>query len=155
MKLVERDQATRVASELMKTMGLDKTRVRDLQMAPLDKVMAAYFETMRRMNVDQMTQGFSPAVDGKAVPQHPFFPAASAVSPDVPLMLGSTRTELTSSAAAELFSLYRRRDAQAHRRPDRRERRSDDRRVHAGESGRVAVRSLLPHRQRLPRTADR
>ena len=32
-------------------MGLDKTRVRDLQMAPLDKVMSAYFETMRRMNV--------------------------------------------------------------------------------------------------------
>jgi para-nitrobenzyl esterase len=105
LKLVERDQATRVAAELMKTMGLDKTRVRDLQMAPLDKVMAAYFETMRRMNVDQMTQGFSPTVDGKAVPQHPFFPAAATVSPDVPLMLGSTRTELTSSAAAELFSL--------------------------------------------------
>ena len=105
LKLVERDQATRVASELMKTMGLGKTQVRDLQMAPLDKVMAAYFETMRRMNVDQMTQGFSPTVDGKAVPQHPFFPAAATVSPDVPLMLGSTRTELTSSAAAELFSL--------------------------------------------------
>ena len=105
LKLVERDQATRVASELMKTMGLDKTQVRELQMAPVDRVMAAYFETMRRMNVDQMTQGFSPAVDGKAVPQHPFFPAAATVSPDVPLMLGSTRTELTSSAAAELFSL--------------------------------------------------
>jgi len=113
LKLVERDQATRVASELMKTMGLDKTRVRDLQMAPLDKVMAAYFETMRRMNVDQMTQGFSPTVDGKAVPQHPFFPAAATVSPDVPLMLGSTRTELTSSAAAELFSLS---DAQMRKR---------------------------------------
>ena len=44
-------------------------------------------------------------MDGKAVPQHPFFPTASAVSADVPVMLGSTRTELTSSAAAELFSL--------------------------------------------------
>jgi para-nitrobenzyl esterase len=105
LRLVERDQATRVAAELMKTLGLDKTQVRDLQMAPLDKVMAAYFETMRRMNVDQMTQGFSPTVDGKAVPQHPFFPAAATVSPHVPLMLGSTRTELTSSAPAELFSL--------------------------------------------------
>jgi len=44
-------------------------------------------------------------VDGKAVPQHPFYPAAATVSADVPVMLGSTRTELTSSAAAELFSL--------------------------------------------------
>ena len=105
LKLVEREQGTRVAAELMKTIGLDKTQVRDLQMVPIDKLMSAYFETMRRMNVDQMTQGFSPAVDGKAIPQHPFFPAASTVSADVPVMLGSTRTELTSSAAAELFSL--------------------------------------------------
>jgi para-nitrobenzyl esterase len=113
LKLVEKDQGTRVASELMKTLGLGKTQVRDLQMVPIDKLMAAYFETMRRMNVDQMTQGFSPAVDGKAIPQHPFFPTASTVSADVPLMLGSTRTELTSSAAPELFSLT---DAQMRKR---------------------------------------
>ncbi len=105
LKLVEQEQGTRVASELMKTLGLDKTQVRDLQAAPIDTLMAAYFATMRRMNVDQMTQGFSPIVDGSAIPQHPFFPGASAVSAEVPLMLGSTRTELTSSAAAELFSL--------------------------------------------------
>jgi para-nitrobenzyl esterase len=105
LKLVEKDQGTRVAAELMQTLGLGKTQVKDLQMVPIDKLMSAYFATMRRMNVDQMTMGFSPNVDGKAVPQHPFFPAASAVSADVPVMLGSTRTELTSSAAAELFSL--------------------------------------------------
>jgi para-nitrobenzyl esterase len=57
------------------------------------------------MNVDQMTQGFSPLVDGHVVPQHPFHPTASAVSADVPLMIGSTRTELTSSARPEDFSL--------------------------------------------------
>jgi para-nitrobenzyl esterase len=105
LKLVEREQGTRVAAGLMETLGLGKTQVRDLQMVPIDKLMSAYFETMRRMNVDQMTQGFSPTVDGNAIPQHPFYPAASPVSADVPVMLGSTRTELTSSAAAELFSL--------------------------------------------------
>jgi para-nitrobenzyl esterase len=57
------------------------------------------------MNVDQMTQGFSPLVDGMVVPQHPFHPNASAVSADVPVMLGSTRTELTSSAQEADFSL--------------------------------------------------
>ena len=61
-------------------------------------MMSAYFQVVRRMNVDQMTQGFSPLVDGKFIPQHPFHPVASSVSADVPLMLGSTRTELTSSA---------------------------------------------------------
>jgi para-nitrobenzyl esterase len=52
-----------------------------------------------------MTMGFSPAVDGTAVPAHPFHPVASSISADVPLMLGSTRTELTSSADEAAFSL--------------------------------------------------
>jgi para-nitrobenzyl esterase len=105
MKLVEQEQATRVATELMKTLGLNRSQVRELQNLPIDRVMGAYFETVRRMNVDQMTMGFSPTMDGKAVANHPFHPTASGVSPDVPLMLGSTRTELTSSADAAAFSL--------------------------------------------------
>ena len=72
---------------------------------PAARIMGAYFETMRQMNVDQMTMGFSPTMDGTHVAQHPFHPTASTVSPSVPLMLGSTRTELTSSAAPALFSL--------------------------------------------------
>ena len=105
LRLVEADQGTRVARELMSTLGIPKDRVRDLQTVPLDKLMAAYFATVRRMNVDQMTQGFSPLVDGDIIPKHPFHPTASTVSPDVPVMLGSTRTELTSSAPEADFSL--------------------------------------------------
>jgi para-nitrobenzyl esterase len=105
LKLVEREQATHVARELMTTLGLDHSRVRDLQQMPVERVMSAYFATVRRMNVDQMTMGFSPTVDGTVIPQHPFHPTASAVSASVPLMLGSTRTELTLSADAAAFSL--------------------------------------------------
>jgi para-nitrobenzyl esterase len=105
LKLVEREQGARAAHELMSTLGIAKGQVRELQKLPLDKVMSAYFQVVRRMNVDQMTQGFSPLVDGKFVPQHPFHPVASSVSADVPLMLGSTRTELTSSARPEDFNL--------------------------------------------------
>ena len=105
LKLVDREQAVRVAAELMKTLGIDRANVRQIQSLPQDRIMAAYFATMRQMNVDQMTMGFSPTVDGMQVPQHPFHPTASAVSASVPVMLGSTRTELTSSAAPALFSL--------------------------------------------------
>ena len=42
--------------------------------------MSAYFAVTRSMNVDQMTMGFSPTVDGKALPTHPFAPTASEVS---------------------------------------------------------------------------
>ena len=105
IRLVEREQATRVASELLTTLGLNKSQLRELQTLPVDRIMSAYFATVRRMNVDQMTMGFSPTVDGAIVPQHPFHPTASAVSPNVPLMIGSTRTELTSSADAAAFTL--------------------------------------------------
>jgi para-nitrobenzyl esterase len=105
LKLVERDQASRVADNLMSTLGLGHGQVRQLQTLPLTQIMAAYFQVVRDMNVDQMTMGFSPTVDGNFVPRHPFHPDASNVSASVPLMIGSTRTELTSSADAESFSL--------------------------------------------------
>lgn len=105
IKLVELNQAARVASELLSELGLNKSRVREAQTMPVDRIMSAYFAVNRRMNVDQMTMGFSPTVDLEVLPQHPFHPTASSVSADVPVMLGSTRTELTSGAAAAMFSM--------------------------------------------------
>jgi len=105
LSLVEKNQATRVAAELLSQLGVSRSQVRELQNLPVDRIMSAYFAAMRKMNVDQMTMGFSPTVDGKAVTRHPFAPTASDVSPNVPLMIGSTRTELTSSADAAAFSL--------------------------------------------------
>jgi para-nitrobenzyl esterase len=90
---------------LLSKLGLNKSQVREVQNLPVEKIMGAYFAVMRSMNVDQMTMGFSPTVDGKAVPRHPFHPTASDVSANVPLMLGSTRTELTNGADAAAFSL--------------------------------------------------
>jgi para-nitrobenzyl esterase len=106
IKLVEREQAARVATALVRRLGLPiNADARSLQGLPIDLIMKAYFATVRSMNVDQMTMGFSPTVDGSAVPMHPFHPTAADVSPDVPLIIGSTRTELTSSADDALFAL--------------------------------------------------
>ena len=106
IKLVDREQATRVAARLLDKLGLAKSQVRAAQNLPVEKVMSAYFAVLRDMaGSDPMTEGFSPTVDGKAVPQHPFDPAASAVSAGVPLLIGSTRTELTSSADPAAFAL--------------------------------------------------
>ncbi len=105
IKLVEIADATRVADALLSKLGLNKSQVRELQSLPVDKIMSAYFAVVRSMKVDQMTMGFSPTVDGKALPRHPFHPTASAVSASVPVMIGSTRTELTSRGDAASFSL--------------------------------------------------
>jgi para-nitrobenzyl esterase len=105
IELVEREQGTRVARELATSLGMSTPTLSALQAVPLDRLMSAYFETVRRMNVDQMTMGFSPIVDGEGVASHPFHPTASPVSADVPLIIGSTRTELTSQNDAAAFSL--------------------------------------------------
>src|SRR5947209_144425 len=105
ISLVEREQATRVAENLLRELGLGRNGARELQSFPVDRIMGAYFAVMKKMNVDQMTQGFSPTVDGKAVPQHPFYPVAANVSPNVPLLCGSTRTEMTLQSDESSFSL--------------------------------------------------
>ncbi len=108
IKLVEREQAIRVAGMLLAKLNVSKAQVRDLQKMPVERIMSAYFAVVKDMGgEDQMTQGFSPTVDGNAIPHHPFHPTASPISADVPLMLGHTRTEMTlfSEADPTAFSL--------------------------------------------------
>jgi para-nitrobenzyl esterase len=96
IKLVDKDQAIWVADQVLKKAGLNKTQVRELQKLPLEQLMGVYYGLMRSINVDMFTAGFSPTMDGKVVPQHPFHPAASAVSANVPVIVGCNRTEDTS-----------------------------------------------------------
>jgi para-nitrobenzyl esterase len=106
IQLVEREQAIRAAGMLLAKLNLDKTQVRELQKMPVERIMGAYFAVVKDMEgQDQMTQGFSPTVDGSAVPKHPFHPTASPISADVPLMLGHTRTEMTLLSDEAAFSL--------------------------------------------------
>jgi para-nitrobenzyl esterase len=107
IRVASRDIAIQNAERLLAKLGIPKTEVRAVQKLPLERVMAAYFAVTREMgDVDQSVSGFAPTVDGKILPQHPFHPAASPVSADVPVMIGCTRTEwtgLTTAAAAWLL----------------------------------------------------
>ena len=100
VRVVDRDVAVRDAEQLLAKLGVEKTNVRAVQRLPVEKIMAAYFAVVKdNPSVDPSFGGFSPSVDGKILPQHPFYPEASPVSADVPVMIGCTRTEMT------LFSL--------------------------------------------------
>jgi para-nitrobenzyl esterase len=75
----------------LKELGINAGNARDLQKVPLDKLLAA---------ADKLTGpgarlGFRPVVDGKVLPTHPFDPVAPAVSANVPVLVGYTRTERT------------------------------------------------------------
>ena len=106
IKLVDRDQAARVGEQLLKKLSLTSAQLRELQSLPVEKIMSAYFAVVRDMaGADQMTAGFSPTMDGQVVSQHPYYPTAATVSAEVPVMLGSTRTEMTLSSDEAAFSL--------------------------------------------------
>jgi para-nitrobenzyl esterase len=58
-----------------------------------------------KLNEKRLGRGFVPAVDGAAITQHPFHPAASRVSPDVPVIFSHTSGEATFRADERLFTL--------------------------------------------------
>jgi para-nitrobenzyl esterase len=108
IQVAGRDVAIRNAELLMAKLGVSKVNVHDVQKLPVEQIMKAYFAVVRDMRgVDQNISGFAPTVDGKILPQHPFQPAASSVSADVPVMIGCTRTEMTIFSANDpaAFSL--------------------------------------------------
>jgi para-nitrobenzyl esterase len=99
IRVTDHDLAIRNSERLLTKLGVTKNNVHELQKLPVDKIMAAYFQVVKDMpGVDQAVNGFSPTVDGKILPQHPFHPNASPVSADVPVMIGCTRTEMTLSS---------------------------------------------------------
>jgi para-nitrobenzyl esterase len=86
-----RDRASKGAEALMAQLNLKPNQVDELQKIP----QAQLLQAMRA------TQGLqlNPVTDGRTLPADPFDPTATAISSDVPLMIGSTETEVTWSTA--------------------------------------------------------
>jgi para-nitrobenzyl esterase len=94
IRVVERNDATLAIRAVLDELQIPAANVRALQSVPLDKLMPAYFAASRKHRFNQATTGFAPVVEGKVLPQHPFHPAASAVMPEIPVIVGTNRTEL-------------------------------------------------------------
>jgi para-nitrobenzyl esterase len=99
------DRATKGAAAFMAKLGLKPNQVDELQKLPAAQLV----EAMRGMQMFQL----GPVVDGRSLPAHPFDPAASELSASVPLMIGSTETEVTWSNAMKFDPLD---DAALHNR---------------------------------------
>jgi para-nitrobenzyl esterase len=96
MRVVDRAAAVRNAERLLSKLSLSKKDVHKIQQTPLDQIMAAHSEINRELGGEELDiLGFAPSVDGSILPQHPFYPVASQVSPEVPVLIGFTRTEFT------------------------------------------------------------
>ncbi|HKP60613.1 MAG TPA: carboxylesterase/lipase family protein [Polyangiales bacterium] len=95
LRVLTPEHAELAARALAEELGLARADLRGLQQVPLPELMRAYFAASRRHRFNHTTRGFAPVVDGSVLPQHPFHPEASAVMPEVPLIVGTNRTEMT------------------------------------------------------------
>jgi para-nitrobenzyl esterase len=102
IKMMERDQATKVSESLLKQLGLERTQVRELQNLPVERLKTAYFAMGGGLPMAAGgRRSFSPVVDGKNLPRHPFHPDAPDISADVPVIVGYNRTESTFFLASD------------------------------------------------------
>ncbi|HME07588.1 MAG TPA: carboxylesterase family protein [Bryobacteraceae bacterium] len=83
--LMTREAATRNAKILMQELGISGSQPAALQEVPYLKFLEAQGAAMKKTG----GMGFIPVVDGKVIPQDPFEPAASEVSKDVPMIIGT------------------------------------------------------------------
>jgi para-nitrobenzyl esterase len=107
IRVVTREDATFAAQALLDELQIARQDFRKLKDVPLDKLMPAYFSASRKHRFTHSLTGFAPVVDGNTLPQHPFHPAASAVMPEIPVIVGANRTEMTLQLVgdAAAFSL--------------------------------------------------
>jgi para-nitrobenzyl esterase len=90
-----RDAATKSAAAFMARLGLKPNQVDELAALPMEKLVEAL--RARSGGGGPGGGGFqaSPVVDGGSLPTKPFDPVAPAISADVPMIIGSTETEVT------------------------------------------------------------
>lgn len=88
LKLMSRETGGSVAEKLLKQLGIDKTRIADIQKISWEQLLDA--QTKMGSGV---ASPFVPVLDGTVVPQNPFDPTASTVSADVPMIISTTLDE--------------------------------------------------------------
>lgn len=84
LRLAESEPTAKAADALLKALGMDKSKIADLQKLPFTQILAA------QASLGIMDARFSPVVGNDVLPHHPFYPVAPPESADVPIVIGTT-----------------------------------------------------------------
>jgi para-nitrobenzyl esterase len=95
LRQATRQSATETAKQILKQLGVEPSEAAKLRSIPQAELLAA-FGAMRP------PPRFTPVVDGRSLPRHPFDPTAPEISANVPLIVGSNATEVTFFADTPL-----------------------------------------------------
>jgi para-nitrobenzyl esterase len=97
LRATEREAADKTARALMAELGISPGRVDELQNVPVKRLLSAMTDMSKRQAAGPAGGlsgfAFSPVVDGKILPTHPFDPAASPMSAAIPILVGCTTHE--------------------------------------------------------------
>jgi para-nitrobenzyl esterase len=96
IKMGERDEATLAAEYLLAELGIKPANLPEIQKLPTGKILSAYFAANAKLSKEGKGRGFSPVLDPKVLPAHPFHPKATTISENIPVMVGWNRTEQTT-----------------------------------------------------------
>jgi len=99
LRFPDRDKARRAADKVVANLGLTAETIGGIRSLPTEAIQAAFAGT---------GAATAPTIDGRTLTRHPFEPDAAATGRDVPLMLGTNRTEsslFTGPANPAVFDL--------------------------------------------------
>ena len=90
------EQAARLTDALLAQLEIAPADIARLKEVPVETLTRAQLRVMR-----EQRSRFSPVLDGLAFTEHPFLPQAPARSSHLPMMVGTTRTELSNQLGYE------------------------------------------------------
>ncbi len=91
IKGVPRNEGTKTAEIILAKLGLKPNQIDQAQGVPREQLLAAMGAGGPAGN---QALRLAPVVDGRTLPQDPFYPAAPEMSANVPLLIGSVATEI-------------------------------------------------------------
>lgn len=96
-----------ISTEVLKELNLSATTIDEIQEIPFEQLAAAGRVALKKVGEELKEKGvdlgviglnWSPSLDGDLLPYHPISKEALELSKDIPLMIGTTKTEFTLSA---------------------------------------------------------
>lgn len=105
IRLREPARAAALTGAVLAELGLDKSRLAELQAMPFKQLIAAIGPAQKRLGppphplLDRYD--FGPEVDGRIVAAQPFDSTTAAISPDIPVIVGGVKDEMAGYLAPE------------------------------------------------------
>ncbi len=105
---IPQQNAQQLADAIVSELGLSGATIGQIQALPYQRILSAADKVLRERHPKVVggianfrriaaLLGFGPVVDGKTLPNHPFDPAAPAISADVPMIIGTTLNEFVTA----------------------------------------------------------